>query len=792
MKTVKKIPSVHIPIQKPDGSMEWVWYMFLQWLAEHLEDTDLSDYFTKEEINEMLSGYYTKTETDDILSDYAIDSNVVHKTGAETIAGTKTFTYSARLAAGTTFTKQGGQPSIEGGELHFEKGDSDTTISDYVVEDLYGGKVRFFGTCNKSGGGTEIRHPLAVDFTNNRISTPSVYLNNVPVNDTGTSSHFVPTVGWVNNATAGVNNLVHKTGAETIAGYKTFVDPTTVGYFTVKPPTDSPTSTEGGEISFVGASGEVNAGKLMFIDRHNGKLRLFGYDSGGTVHVQLEADAEHNTLYGVAPTEDTTNSVQIDTVGARNTKLQSYQPLLTAGSNISISGNTISATDTTYSVMTGATSSAAGTSGLVPAPASGDNDKFLKGDGTWGAVTGSNYHPDLFDTKWADHQVNDVQWLRADTFSWQNGAVYEAAYQHLTDDCEVAYAYKNSDNTLCWLRTRTPQVGDSVYGNWQYTTDPTTTIAAYDESTQTITLGGWWPSGESKTFTRYPSADKLGVMSSETIGGTTILFYLADDGHKICPASEESNVVAIYNATGVAWYYVLDTTNERFKLPRTQFGFTGLRDTVGNYVPETLPSINVKTTGTGNNNNLYHASALLSNNGSLARGTTGDNAIVQTLKTSGSTVYQDNAPVQPPATQMYLYFYVGEFTQTALENTAGITAETLNDKVDKGHEVIEFQAPTAANNYTWYRLYADGWVEQGGNYDAGSYSTSITANITYPIEMADTRYTKLFGCEKDSDSGWAGYLNYTNPTTTGVTFRYWNNSSSSVRYISWQIAGMAA
>ena len=33
--------------------------------------------------------------------------------------------------------------------------------------------------------------------------------------------------------------------------------------------------------------------------------------------------------------------------------------------------------------MTGATSSAAGKSGLVPAPSAGDQDKFLKGDGTW-------------------------------------------------------------------------------------------------------------------------------------------------------------------------------------------------------------------------------------------------------------------------------------------------------------------------------------------------------------------------------------------------------------------------
>lgn len=37
--------------------------------------------------------------------------------------------------------------------------------------------------------------------------------------------------------------------------------------------------------------------------------------------------------------------------------------------------------------MTGASSSAAGTHGLVPAPAQGDQDKYLKGDGTWDAFS---------------------------------------------------------------------------------------------------------------------------------------------------------------------------------------------------------------------------------------------------------------------------------------------------------------------------------------------------------------------------------------------------------------------
>lgn len=51
---------------------------------------------------------------------------------------------------------------------------------------------------------------------------------------------------------------------------------------------------------------------------------------------------------------------------------------------------TVDLSDTTYSDFVGATSSAAGSAGLVPAPASGDNTKYLKGDGTWQSVA-DNY-----------------------------------------------------------------------------------------------------------------------------------------------------------------------------------------------------------------------------------------------------------------------------------------------------------------------------------------------------------------------------------------------------------------
>lgn len=71
------------------------------------------------------------------------------------------------------------------------------------------------------------------------------------------------------------------------------------------------------------------------------------------------------------------------TVLATQTDLSSKQNTLTAGSNITISGDTISATDTTYSNFVGTDGTAAGTAGLVPAPATTDAGKFLKADGTW-------------------------------------------------------------------------------------------------------------------------------------------------------------------------------------------------------------------------------------------------------------------------------------------------------------------------------------------------------------------------------------------------------------------------
>lgn len=46
--------------------------------------------------------------------------------------------------------------------------------------------------------------------------------------------------------------------------------------------------------------------------------------------------------------------------------------------------------DTTYGSMSGATTSAAGKAGLVPAPATGANNRYLRSDGTWAVPPDNN------------------------------------------------------------------------------------------------------------------------------------------------------------------------------------------------------------------------------------------------------------------------------------------------------------------------------------------------------------------------------------------------------------------
>lgn len=65
--------------------------------------------------------------------------------------------------------------------------------------------------------------------------------------------------------------------------------------------------------------------------------------------------------------------------------------------------------------------------------------------------------------------------------------------------------------------------------------------------------------------------------------------------------------------------------------------------------------------------------------------------------------------------------------------------------------VIETQNPTAENNYTWYRKYKSGWIEQAGH----TTSSEAGTICSFPVEMRDTNYSALISVTGDSSSNFS-------------------------------------
>ena len=113
----------------------------------------------------------------------------------------------------------------------------------------------------------------------------------------------------------------------------------------------------------------------------------------------------------------------------------------------------------------------------------------------------------------------------------------------------------------------------------------------------------------------------------------------------------------------------------------------------------------------------------------------------------------------------------------AVETCTGVLADVAALKYDY---VVDFQAPTAENGYTWYRKYKSGWVEQGGY----TSMADAVATIALPITMSDTNYVLFVFQEKNSDG--QNVPGITAKTTSGFSV-----NASGTANGSWQAIGIS-
>lgn len=247
-------------------------------------------------------------------------------------------------------------------------GQSPFATEDYV--DTYGGKIDTIevnGTAQPIVNKTvDITVPTKTsDLTNDGADGTSTY---VEANDLGATAFSnlyadldgLPTIPTVNDATL----TIQKNGTD-VATFTANSASAATANITV--PTDTSDLTNG--------AGFITTAALS------------NYYTKSETYSQQEVNSLINTLTIPTKTSDLTN----DGADGTSTYVETSALGDTAFSNDYNDLDNLP-TIPSYSDFTGATSGTAGAHGLVPAPAAGDEGKFLQGDGTWATVqTGSSY-----------------------------------------------------------------------------------------------------------------------------------------------------------------------------------------------------------------------------------------------------------------------------------------------------------------------------------------------------------------------------------------------------------------
>lgn len=112
-----------------------------------------------------------------------------------------------------------------------------------------------------------------------------------------------------------------------------------------------------------------------------------------------------------------------------------------------------------------------------------------------------------------------------------------------------------------------------------------------------------------------------------------------------------------------------------------------------------------------------------------------------------------------------------------------------------GFDIVDFQEPTSSNNYTWYKKYRNGWVEQGGfgTLPAQSANTVGSARLNLPVTMANGNYTSSWERVVDGGNTYELVQVSTDRQTTYIDVNFFStvatNGASTVSIV---VQGMSA
>lgn len=217
--------------------------------------------------------------------------------------------------------------------------------------------------------------------------------------------------------------------------------------------------------------------------------------------------------------------------------------------------------------------------------------------------------------------------------------------------------------------------------------------------------------------------------------------------------------VKLSTETYTDYDFVLNTSDETFRLPLKTKLASG-KAVVGNGISLGLTNgtDNLCVTGYNGSNQCYMA---YDGYGKTIGTPLNSKAITTGMVATGVTTDPTKSGIELSDSGLYLYFYVGETVQNANLIDAGRIGEQLANKQDKCVHIIE----TYQNGASWYRVYSDGWCEQGGLFPSVSSDQNITITLVKPFK--DTNYTvNTIRGNTNYNANitwyWLGYFNKTN------------------------------